>query len=139
MNSQEQSGRDQLLNLGLLHLTRLGEFPLHEPSPSAGALSAAMRGRGWFRLARAKSKPGEVEQPGVHGPNSRASMQVATLHEPKDASVDFERAREREAVKRRFTRVNADGGQRKILISGRSLSAEDPRGQRFLVPSICAN
>ena len=43
-------------------LTAKRESPLQEP-PSAGALSAALRGRGWFRLASAKSEPGEVEHP----------------------------------------------------------------------------
>src|SRR5215213_5061144 len=36
--------------------------------PSAGALAAAMRGRGWFRRAQAKSEPGEVEQPQFMAP-----------------------------------------------------------------------
>src|SRR4026209_2937286 len=68
--------------------------PLHEPAfalpgygaaspPSAGAPSAAPRGGGGLRLAQAKSEPGEVEPSAVHGPDSRANLQVATFHEPR--------------------------------------------------------
>src|SRR5215207_8088290 len=59
---------------------------LHEP-PSAGALSAAMRGRGWFRLAQAKSEPGEVEQSGSMPPTHVRNSEDFVLEPPSAGAL----------------------------------------------------
>ncbi len=51
--------------------------------PSAGALSAALRGRGWDREAG----PGEVEQSKVRSANSRATIPSAIPPEPPSAGA----------------------------------------------------